>query len=123
VATISTQRILSVKPIRTPDQEGAQRRVLNRIAAARRICRSGPVPQADLARRVGLSARQLRRIEKGESTPSVDLFVRIARELGVSAALLLAPEADRAGSVTGYDTASSGGGARDLRAPRRLRVR
>ena len=51
--------------------------------------------QAQLAERLGITVRYLKAIENSGSKPSYDLFVRIVRELDISADTVVYPESEK----------------------------
>jgi XRE family transcriptional regulator, regulator of sulfur utilization len=51
------------------------------------------VPQADLARRIGMEPTNLGKIERGQKNVTVDTLVRIAAGLGTGLRIDLAPAA------------------------------
>ena len=56
--------------------------------------------QAELARRIGVSASAIGMYEQGRREPSLDLVVRLAQEFGVTTDYLLMGEEQRAAPAT-----------------------
>ena len=105
VNCISTQHQHSVNP---KPQAPVQRVVFpNRIALYRRVLQHGSITQDQLADAVGITSREVRRIESGTVIPSGTVLVRIARALHASTSELVEDPAPASGSRASYDRKES----------------